>query len=117
MMVDSTEVSDLASEIARDSIVTKALSRFLTQFGSEIADELGKQHQEIRLQDARDYRAKIDHAKDENKKLRAAIQDAIEMLLERHHGNPARSPAHNARMCLQVALTGVDEPMAAEIKL
>lgn len=35
----------------------------------------------------------------------AAIQEAIDLLLERIHHNPARSAAHNARLTLQAALS------------
>lgn len=38
-------------------------------------------------------------------RLRSIIQDACDLLAERTHGNPARSPGHNARLCLEAALT------------
>lgn len=36
--------------------------------------------------------------------LRNAVAEAIELLVERKHGNPARSPGHNARLILERAL-------------
>jgi hypothetical protein len=36
--------------------------------------------------------------------LIAAMREAIELLIERKHGNPARSAGHNARLCLESAL-------------
>lgn len=38
-------------------------------------------------------------------KLRAAMQEACDLLAERKHGSPARSPGHNARLCLEWALS------------
>lgn len=40
----------------------------------------------------------------ENERLRGVIQEAVDLLLERIHHNPARSAAHNARLTLQAAL-------------
>ena len=36
--------------------------------------------------------------------LTAAMRDACDLLAEREHGNPARSPGHNARLRLEAAL-------------
>ena len=36
--------------------------------------------------------------------MRTAIEEAVGLLMERTYGNKARSPAHNARICLQSAL-------------
>lgn len=59
-------------------------------------------------------------------KLREAIQEACDLLTERKHGSPARSPAHNARLLLEAALSmpaaqdgwrGIESaPMAKEPK-
>lgn len=37
--------------------------------------------------------------------LREAVQQACDLLAERTHGSPARSPGHNARLCLEAALS------------
>lgn len=42
---------------------------------------------------------------DENKRLRDAMTEACDLLAERKYGSPARSPGHNARLCLEAALT------------
>lgn len=34
----------------------------------------------------------------------AAMIEACDLLAERQHGNPARSPGHNARLCLESTL-------------
>jgi hypothetical protein len=44
----------------------------------------------------------VDTAK--NDRLRAAMTEAVDLLLERTYGSPARSPGHNARLVLQAAL-------------
>jgi hypothetical protein len=36
--------------------------------------------------------------------LRAAVQEACDLLAERKYGNPARSPGHNARLVLERGL-------------
>lgn len=36
--------------------------------------------------------------------LRLAMREAVDLLTERTLGSPARSPAHNARLTLEVAL-------------
>jgi hypothetical protein len=41
---------------------------------------------------------------DENERLRAAMKEACDLLAERTHGSPARSPGHNARLRLEAAL-------------
>jgi len=38
-------------------------------------------------------------------RLEEAVTEAIDLLMERTHGNPARSAGHNARLCLQSALS------------
>ena len=40
----------------------------------------------------------------ENDRLRGALTEAVDLLLERTYGSPARSPGHNARLVLQAAL-------------
>lgn len=40
----------------------------------------------------------------ENTRLRNRIREACDLLAERTHGNPARSPGHNARLHLEEAL-------------
>ena len=45
-------------------------------------------------------------AKADYDRLVEAMHEAIDLLLERKHGNPARSSSHNARVTLQFALTG-----------
>jgi len=42
----------------------------------------------------------------ENERLRAALTEAVDLLLERTYGSPARSAGHNARLVLQAALKG-----------
>lgn len=44
-----------------------------------------------------------------NATLKVAMQEAIDLLLERIHHNPARSAAHNARLTLQAALSPVTQ--------
>lgn len=39
-----------------------------------------------------------------NENLYAVIRDACDLLAERTHGSPARSPAHNARVLLESVL-------------
>lgn len=41
---------------------------------------------------------------DDIKTMRAAMRDACDLLAERTHGSPARSPAHNARLRLEATL-------------
>jgi hypothetical protein len=41
---------------------------------------------------------------DENERLRNAMKEACDLLAERKYGSPARSPGHNARLCLEAAL-------------
>lgn len=43
-------------------------------------------------------------------KLRAAVQEACDLLAERKYGNDARSPGHNARLVLEAALGLVSDP-------
>ena len=38
--------------------------------------------------------------------LREAVKDACDLLAERTHGSPARSPGHNARLRLEAAIAG-----------
>lgn len=40
----------------------------------------------------------------ERDRLREAIIEACDLLMERTKGNGARSPAHNARLCLEQAI-------------
>lgn len=37
-------------------------------------------------------------------RMREAVGEAVDLLLEKTHGNPARSAGHNARLALQAAL-------------
>jgi hypothetical protein len=46
----------------------------------------------------------IAELKAERDRLREAMTEAIDLLLERTYGSPARSPGHNARLVLQAAL-------------
>lgn len=46
---------------------------------------------------------------EQNKKLRAAMQEACDLLAERTHGNTARSAGHNARLRLEAALNAGNE--------
>lgn len=41
--------------------------------------------------------------------LREAMQDAVDLLIERTHGHSARSPGHNARLCLEAALAAAPQ--------
>lgn len=41
--------------------------------------------------------------------LEGAIREACDLLMEKTHGSPARSPGHNARLCLQSSLTASPE--------
>lgn len=41
----------------------------------------------------------------------AAMIEACDLLAEKRHGNPARSPGHNARLCLESALAAAPEPL------
>jgi hypothetical protein len=43
------------------------------------------------------------HLQKENASLRAAIQEACDLLAERKYGSEARSPGHNARLVLERA--------------
>jgi hypothetical protein len=43
-------------------------------------------------------------------RLRQAIVEACDLLAERTHGNPARSPGHNARLKLERALAHSQSP-------
>jgi len=45
----------------------------------------------------------------ENARLRAAMQEACDLLAERKHGSPARSPGHNARLRLETSLATAPE--------
>jgi hypothetical protein len=45
---------------------------------------------------------------------RDAMREACDLLAERTHGNPARSPGHNARLCLESALSLSVQPGAGE---
>lgn len=47
-----------------------------------------------------------DEAALEIERLRAACSEACDLLAERTHGSPARSPGHNARLVLEAALHG-----------
>jgi hypothetical protein len=42
--------------------------------------------------------------------VRALIVQACDLLAERKYGNPARSPAHNARLVLEAALSTLPAP-------
>lgn len=44
--------------------------------------------------------------KAEVERLRTACSEACDLLAERTHGSPARSPGHNARLVLETALHG-----------
>lgn len=46
--------------------------------------------------------------------LVAAIREAIDLLAERKHGSPARSPGHNARLVLEAALRSAP-PVGARV--
>ena len=50
----------------------------------------------------------------ENERLRAALTEAVDLLLERTYGSPARSAGHNARLVLQAALKSGTSEEAAE---
>lgn len=43
-------------------------------------------------------------------RLSAAMQEAADLLAERKHGSAARSPGHNARLCLEAALLADGAP-------
>lgn len=60
----------------------------------------------------RDKRTKTDERKAKRTPgaWRELVQEAIDLLCERKHGNPARSPAHNARLMLQDALAASPAP-------
>lgn len=44
-----------------------------------------------------------------NRRLRAAMHEAIDLLAERKYGNHARSAGHNARLCLEAAIVDEDK--------
>lgn len=44
-------------------------------------------------------------------RLRAAMKESCDLLAERTHGSPARSPGHNARLCLEAALATPSPPL------
>lgn len=46
----------------------------------------------------------LDQATFENVKLRAAMAEACDLLMEKTHGNHAMSAGHNARLTLEAAL-------------
>ena len=46
--------------------------------------------------------------------LSLAVREAIDLLAERKHGHRARSPGHNARLCLESAIAAAPTPPAAE---
>ena len=54
---------------------------------------------------------KVRDLKAEIERLRATMQEACELLTERKHGSPARSPAHNARLRLEAALEDTAYPL------
>jgi hypothetical protein len=49
-------------------------------------------------------KAMAEHCDARIETLRAAMQQACDLLAERKHGNRARSPGHNARLVLEAAL-------------
>lgn len=50
---------------------------------------------------------------EEIERLEKAMWKSCRLLQEREHGNPARSPGHNARLCLETALVAYrKEPTA-----
>lgn len=43
--------------------------------------------------------------------VREALEEARDLLMERRYGNPARSPGHNARLCVEEALAALTAPV------
>jgi len=58
------------------------------------------------LDDAQNAWKRVLEAEAERDRLRGAMTEAVDLLLERTYGSPARSPGHNARLVLQAALKG-----------
>jgi hypothetical protein len=54
--------------------------------------------------DAEAVRRERDHLIAESARLRKALKEASDLLAERVHGSPARSPGHNARVVMEYVL-------------
>lgn len=51
------------------------------------------------------FPGKFPSAEEAVQRLRFAMAEAVDLLTERTYGHPARSAGHNARLCLEAALT------------
>jgi len=61
-------------------------------------------HGTVNTMRALDLVADVVGAKEQIERLRVAMREACNLLAERTYGNAARSPGHNARLCLESAL-------------
>jgi len=66
------------------------------------------------LDDAQNAWKRVLEAEAERDRLRGAMTEAVDLLLERTYGSPVRMPGHNARLVLQAALKSGTSEEAAE---